>query len=255
VEVEIIPAGPPVAAFGGVVNNATFARDDPIPPGGICALFGEQLINGDPATGTLIPLVQQLGGATLFVNDRPTPLYFSSYGQINFQLPFDIPPGDALVRVDREGQRGNTVSVRVTDRAPRFLLIGFEEYGIIVNNKDGTFAIPAAVSAQTGIPGHPAQRGEALVMYAVGMGQTVPPVATGAGAPADPLGWILPLPEAVFGGAETTDVLYAGLTPFFVGLYQVNVVVPNRSPRGDAVSIVLSQDGQIISNKVRVAIQ
>lgn len=258
VEVEIIPAGPPVAFFGGVVNNAAFARDDPVPQGGICALFGEQLSNQDPQLGDKIPLVQQLGGATVFVNDRAAPLYFTSYGQINFQLPFETPPGEALVRVDRDGRRGNTVSVRVVERAPRilrYLVSGLEEYGIVQNPKDGTFAIPTALSATTTVPGHPVARGDAVVMYVIGMGQAVPPVATGAGAPLDPLSEILPRPQVIFGGAEVTDVLYSGLTPFFVGLYQVNVVVPNRSPRGDAVSVALSQDGRIISNKVNIAIQ
>jgi uncharacterized protein (TIGR03437 family) len=258
VEVEIIPAGPPVAAFGGVVNNATFARDDPIPQGGICALFGEQLSNQDPQQGDRIPLVQQLGGATLFVNDRPTPLYFTSYGQINFQLPFETTLGEALVRVDRDGQRGNTVSVRVVERAPRilrYLVPGLEQYGIVQNYKDGTFAIPAALAAQTGVPGHPAAIGEALVMYVIGIGQTAPPVPTGAAAPSGTTGEVLPRPKVVFGGDEETDVLYYGYTPTFVGLYQVNVVVPKRSPVGDAVSVVLSQDGQIISNKAYIAVQ
>jgi len=254
VEVEIIPQGPPVAYFGGAVNNATFARDDPIAQGGIVALFGEQFSRQDPASGTRIPLVQQLGGATVFVNDRPTPLYYSSYGQMNFQMPFEIPPGEALVRVEREGERGNTITVRVSDREPRILRLGIEDYGIVVNT-DGSFPIPAPVAAQYGLPGHPAKAGDALVMYLIGMGQTQPPVATGAGAPADPLAWVQPQPRVVFGGTKDTDVFYAGMTPFFVGLYQVNVYVPQKPPKGDAVSVALAVDSTVISNKVHIAIQ
>ena len=49
--------------------------------------------------------------------------------------------------------------------------------------------------------------------------------------------------------------LYAGLTPGFVGLYQINVTLPNNVPRGDAVSATFTMGTNIFSNRVVIAIQ
>jgi uncharacterized protein (TIGR03437 family) len=49
--------------------------------------------------------------------------------------------------------------------------------------------------------------------------------------------------------------LYAGLTPNFVGLYQVNVTIPEDAPRGNAVSVTLVSDEFGTSNRVTIAIE
>ena len=49
-------------------------------------------------------------------------------------------------------------------------------------------------------------------------------------------------------------VLFAGLTPGFVGLYQINVIVPAEAPTGP--SVPLSIGGSVGgSNRVKIAIQ
>jgi uncharacterized protein (TIGR03437 family) len=40
-------------------------------------------------------------------------------------------------------------------------------------------------------------------------------------------------------GGERADVLFSGLTPGFTGLYQVNARVPQNTPIGDTVPLVL----------------
>ena len=47
---------------------------------------------------------------------------------------------------------------------------------------------------------------------------------------------------------------YQGLAPGFVGLYQVNAVVPEVSVPDPAVPLVITQDG-IASNAVTIAVQ
>jgi uncharacterized protein (TIGR03437 family) len=60
-------------------------------------------------------------------------------------------------------------------------------------------------------------------------------------------------------GGVNTPVTFAGLTPGFVALYQVNVHVPSGVPTGDAVPLVLTvtnPDGTTAqSNTVTAAVQ
>jgi len=55
------------------------------------------------------------------------------------------------------------------------------------------------------------------------------------------------LPVTVTVGGVEAPVVYQGLAPGFVGLYQVNVVLPSTVTPGDAVPVVVRQNG-IVSN-------
>ena len=66
------------------------------------------------------------------------------------------------------------------------------------------------------------------------------------------------LQTATFGGgftgrATTGNVLFSGLTPTAVGLYQVNVTVPSDSPLGALVPVTLLVNG-VQSNPVYLAV-
>jgi uncharacterized protein (TIGR03437 family) len=58
---------------------------------------------------------------------------------------------------------------------------------------------------------------------------------------------------AVLNGTEL-PVQYAGLTPGFIGLYQVNVPVPGGTAPGSTLSLSIKASG-VLSNAVNVAIQ
>jgi uncharacterized protein (TIGR03437 family) len=243
VSLQVVAAGPPVIGYQRVVNNASFGSGEDLAPGGIVAIFGEQLSFQPAASASSLPLPTELGGARVFVNDRPAPVFFSSYGQINFQIPFDTNNGFAAVRVDREGQRGNTVSIRLVSSEPRMLRYG-GNYAIAVN-PDGTLVGPTRL----GIPNvRPARRGEAIVIYSLGLGRTEGNPVSGAASPGDPLprvpgGGRILFDVGALGGGIGVDTLYTGLTPGFVGLYQSNVVVPANVSSGDVRIQLLTDTG------------
>ena len=56
------------------------------------------------------------------------------------------------------------------------------------------------------------------------------------------------------GGGVSAPVEFAGLTPGFVGLYQVNIRIPADAPTGAAVELTLEQDG-ITSTPVTLPVQ
>ncbi len=254
VQLEVTPQSAPIAAFQGVVNNATFEAGDQLAPGTIAAVFGEQFTYGAPQQAAVLPLETTFGGVRVLVNDRPAPVYYVSYGQVNFQVPYETLAGEAVVRVEREGQRGNGVSVGIAAFAPRLLRLGIGDYGIVVN-QDGTFPIPVTA----GIPSRAARAGDALTIYALGLGATTPAVRSGEGSPVDPLAQVAPAPKVFFGagplsGGTTADPFFVGLTPFLVGLYQINVIVPRDTPRGPNVVLYIERNG-VASNPVRIALE
>ena len=253
IDLEVMAASAPIAQFQGVQNNGTNEIGGPLGAGTIAAIYGEQFIAGEPVAAPKLPLETQLGGARVLVNNRPAPIYYASSQQINFQIPYDAGSGPAEIRVERDGQRGNAVSADIAVRAPRILrFIG--DYGIIVN-QDGTFPMPPIPNVAC----RPARAGDALTVYAIGLGPTSPVVESGVASPADPLAYASPVPSVTFGGglsgaASTVTPLFAGLTPGLVGLFQINVIVPSDAPKGPSVPFYLLQ-GATPSNRVAISIE
>ncbi len=251
---RIVPKGNPVVA--AALDNATFEPFDTVSPGDVMVVKGDQLSFEPYASGPAPPLATTLGGARVLVNGVAAPIFYSSYGQIAFQLPADVPTGQSIVQVERDGNMlSNKVSVEVKARAPKVLRIGVKDFGAIVNAADNSYPMPPGA-----IPGantHPAKPGDVLVIYAIGLGLTDPWPATGQPAPSsEPLARMVAKPRVNFGGGllgaiATPD--FAGLTPTYAGLYQINVRIPDNTPRGIVDLTVAFPD--FVSNAVKIAIE
>ena len=245
--------GAPSISFGGVVDDAIFGGGDAVAPGDIAALFGDQLFFSAGMQGSGTPLSTTIGTTQVTVNGIAAPLFYASYGQINFQVPVNISPGIAQVQVTRDGQQSNIVSLPIANRAPRLLQIGVGTYGAILNT-DGS--IPMPVGSFPGVNTHPAHVGDTLTIYAIGLGVTNPAVAAGATAPSSPLPALVSTPTVYFGYFVNVPAatLYAGLSPGSVGLYQVNVTIPQGVPAGNIDLRITFPDGTY-SNPVQIAVQ
>ena len=173
VDLEIVSAGPPVVDFQGVLDNAIFVPGDAIARGDIVAVKGQQLSMMAPATGTAPPLSTQVADTQVLLNGVPIPIFYTSYGQINCQIPTDAPAGIATLQVKRtDGQASNLVTVTIGARAPRLLRFNIGDYGAIVNGQDGSYPLPAG--AIPGVNTHAGQAGDTLIIYAIGLGDTNP---------------------------------------------------------------------------------
>jgi uncharacterized protein (TIGR03437 family) len=253
VTLEVIPQGPPMAYFAGVLTNSSTLPN--VAPGTIAWMFGEQFTFNAPSSAATLPLDTSLNGVTVYLNNTAVPVYYVSYGQINFQIPFSTMQGDYIVRVQREGLTGNSVGLTVNLREPRILTLNGAGtgYGIIVN-QDNSFPAPASYGAGF----HPAKAGDWLVIYALGLGPTAPEVASGAGSPLNPLSKVdigvkVVLTDGFF--STSVDAYFAGLTPNLVGLYQINFQVPTNAPKGDSINLALQLGGDTLSPPVNIALQ
>lgn len=250
------PITGPLSNIGGALNNTTYTPGESLAQGDIVALFGSQFLTGSPVAASSLPLSTTLGGLQVFLNDQPVPVYYASVGQINFQVPFNAQIGDGTLRVDSNGMRGNTIAINIAKSVPRLLRLNgnFGDYGI-VTNPNNSLAIPSALG------GIPAKVGAALVIYAIGFGPTSPSVDSGAGSPsAEPLARLANHPKVCFSSPTPfnpgicVDPLFAGLSPGFVGLYQINVVIPQGAPTGDIVPVTITTDDGT-SNTIYIAVQ
>jgi uncharacterized protein (TIGR03437 family) len=254
---SVVAPSAPFAYFGGAVDIATYRATDSVAQGDIVSVWGEQLCD-QVYTASAVPLPSQLGTTSVLVNGVAAPLYFASNGQINIQVPFETQPGLAVVRVVRNSQTGNGISMQVASRAAHILPLPASQYGIVQDFNQGyAFAMPPT-------PSYPSQRahvGDVLIIWSTGLGQSSPPVATGAGAPGVeplariPAGTVLAHLGDRFSNSGVDLVPdYAGMTPTLVGLYQVNITVPSNAPTGDNVPLYLEL-GNAMSNQVLVAIE
>jgi len=237
-------AAAPALNSGGIVNGASFAPAAPLAPGSIISVFGANLATA-PAGASSLPLPKTLAGASLQVGGLDVPLFYSSGGQVNAQLPFELAL-NTRPQLIVKGASFVTVPETITVAAAR--------PGIFTMSQDGKGqGVIVDVNNRLVDASNPAAAGDVLVVYCTGLGATNPAVRSGEAAPAPPA----PLarvvtPVSVTIGGQPAVVQFAGLTPGYAGLYQVNVQIPPGIAPGPSVSLVITQDG-VPSNTVTLA--
>lgn len=249
VQLVIVAQGPPIAAAGGVVNNGTFGGGEPLSQGDIAAVFGSQFTFDAPTSASSLPLGTTLDEVQVLVDGQAAPVYYTSSGQINFEIPINAATGDGTIQVVRNGTMGNMIYVSINAQVPRFILY------------DGGYAImTTAAGALTGTPANPVKVGDTIVIYTIGLGPTSPPVASGTASPTKPLATVPGTTQICF-GVETpfspppcATPAFVGLTPGFVGLYQINVTIPPTVKTGANTMSVILEDN-ISSDPVPFAVQ
>jgi uncharacterized protein (TIGR03437 family) len=252
---------PVIRTDGGIVNGASFDPSEPITPGSLITIFGSELAS-QVAQADSIPLATELGGVRVnFVTPTGTiaaPMLFTLNdtpgrpSQLNIQVPWDLVPagnGTVDVVVVRNGQSSAAGHATVGQFSPA--IFASNGRAVAVNNVDGTLAWP--VGAVQGLATHPAKPGDALILYANGLGAILEGAPVNGAASTDLLRHTATTPQALVGGMSAR-VLFSGLAPQFVGVNQVNIVVPDNAPVGDAVPIQLSVGGITSTDQVTIAI-
>jgi len=247
-----LAVGVPAVGIGGVVSGASFSTEAVVAPSSIASLFGVNLAT-DTASATELPLPTTLAGTQVLVNEVPAPLFFVSPTQINLQMPGEVAGTAVTVVVVAGGVRGLEGSASIAPEVPGIFTLNQQGTGqgaVLLANTE-VFAAP--VGSVPGRSSRPANRGEFLSIFCTGLGATSPPVPPGEAAGSSPLSETLQTPVVTIGGVPA-EVSFSGLAPGFVGLYQINVPVPQGAPTGDAVPLVIQIGGRS-SNTATVAIQ
>ena len=258
----VATAQTPTVVDGGVLNGASFAKGQPVSPGGLVSIFGTGLVS-KLATADTIPLSSSLGGVTVtFADLPPAPLLAvipgipgQSDDQINVQIPWEIGSGTGVVNVMVTTPNGTSAPVAV-NFAPSMPGIftsaaGGQLYAIAVNSSDSSLAWPQGLAPSGS---HPAQAGDVLIIYATGLGAVDHQPADGGISGPSVLANTIATPTVLFGGVPG-DVLFSGLAPQFVGVNQLNVQVPTGVTPASTVPLQIKVNGVSSTNQVVVAIQ
>ncbi len=239
---------PPVVGSGAVVNAASFAAQAPLAPGSLISVFGSSLAHGQGSASAL-PLPISLGGSTILLAGQSAPLLYASDGQVNALVPYGINVNTAQQLV---------ISVGTSISVPQAVTLAAAAPGVFTINGSGSGqgiieGVDANQVQTLADTDHPVSPGEAVIIYCTGLGEVNPPVRTGAAAPLAPLSNTVSPVTVTIGGQQAT-VLFAGLTPNFAGLYQVNALVPKGVTPGSEVPVVITAAGQQ-SKTVTIAVR
>ncbi len=238
---------PPQIASGGVTNAMRTLERAPLAPGTFAGIVGERLADrASEAPAGAFPAV--LESSRVLVGGRTIPLNSVAEKQVRALLPFGLPPRTThQVVVQRGGVYSLPEAITVVDAQPAILTAdnSGEGQGLVFGVSAGT---PRMADAR-----NPVKAGEAVTLYGFGLGAVTPEVEIGAPTPAEPLVRTLAKVTATVGGVPA-EVTYSGLSPSYIGLYQVNLVIPADAKPGAAVPLVIEAAG-LPSNTVTLAIR
>ncbi|HUJ20671.1 MAG TPA: TIGR03118 family protein [Bryobacteraceae bacterium] len=237
-----IQAAPTVQA-SGVENGASF--DSTIAANSWVSIFAGGLSgvtrSWETSDFTNVQLPTELSGVTVTVNGEPAYLSYVSPMQINLLMPTDIAAGPAQIVVTNGLLSSPAVTVTVESVAPAFFLFSGTKY-IAATHSDNV-SLTGPPNLISGVTTTPAQIGETVVLYGTGFGATNPPVPNGQ---LITTAYPLAVTPTVTIGGVAAHVAFAGVTA--PGLYQLNVVVPEGVPAGDAAVVVQVPGGQSQAN-------
>jgi uncharacterized protein (TIGR03437 family) len=235
-----LPAARAQQANVALVNAASY--DTTVAPGSIGALFGSGLTTQGAQAATGVPLPTSLAGLSVTINGLTAPLFFASANQVNLQVPSGVAAGTANIQVFRNGVTAPvaTGTVTVAEAAPGIFTADLSGRGqAIALNSD--FSRNADFNRYPG--SRPEATGNFVIIYATGVGNTNPLVADGQAAPGSTLAQATGATNVTISGVAA-QVLFSGLAPGFVGLWQINAVLPTGLPTNLTTNLTIELKGK-----------
>ena len=221
-----------------IVNAASFLTR-PLSPGLIASLFPTTGAKFGPDTAAYpgYPTPRTLADLQVLFNGTPAPLYYVSPTQINFQVPYSAPTsGTADIQVVQAstGLLYAAGTATMATATPGFLTYNGSGSGQVLAQNDDQITLNTNNA--------PIARSKVLPVYGLGFGQI--PASQPDDTPPTAAVKMNIQPQVVVGTSLLTpaQILYAGLTPGYVGLFQLNILIPDTVPPGNNIALVMSVD-------------
>jgi len=238
----------PLIRPNGVITASAFGGSSAIAPGTFIEIYGQNLAGTTRAwqasdfTGNAAP--KSLDGVSVRINGQPAFVSYVSPSQVNALVPSAIAPGTAVVIVQNDSQISRPYTVTVNTLEPGLLAFPLAasasgQYAVAIFPDYTTYVLPPGVNPE--VPSRRAKAGDTITLYGIGFGPVIPGVP--AGNIAIQANSLQATAEVTFDG-HPGQVTYAGSAPGFVGLYQLNVVVP------DGVVVMGTYDDTVLVNVI-----
>jgi len=254
---QLTPTGPTVSA-GGVVSASAFGGFSAIAPGTWIEIYGSNLSTDRRSWGTSdfqgAQAPTALDGTGVTIGGQPAFVDFISGGQVNAQVPSNVPTGSQTLTVKTPAgtTAGYTVTVNAVEPgmlAPSSFNVGGIQYVGAVFTDLTTYVLPPG--AVPNVTSRRAKAGDTIVLYGVGFGPVTPTIS--AGQIVGQTNQLITAPQVLIGQTPAT-VTFAGLVQGSVGLYQFNVVVPSVTA-SDKVPVTFSVGGAAGTQTLYTAVQ
>ena len=243
------------------VSGADYRAVNSHAPESIASMFGQALATSVAAAPS-IPLPTTLSGTTVTVLDslgvaRSAPLFYVSPSQINYQVPPATATGWAYVTVKNGAGVSSSATTRIVPAA----------FSIFTANSNGT-GVPAAYLQRGKADG--SQQIEIVGQYNAALNNWVTtPIDLGPASDQVYLvlfgtgvrGWDGSVaPVVCYFGTDTTSYIpalpaYAGIQPNFVGVDQINVLLPRSLAGKGEINLYVTANGGSTSNIVKLNIR
>jgi uncharacterized protein (TIGR03437 family) len=234
---------PPAFPPDSVVNSANGSPTS-LTPNVLASLYGTNLASStgsavDSGSGALPTL---LAGVRVIVGGIFASLLYVSPTQVNFIMPASLLPGQTNIVLVRDFIATPTAQITLLDAAPALFAA---DSRIAAQHADGSMISPDA-------PAHP---GEVIVVYGTGLGRTDPTQIDGLlPSSAAPIALLNQLQVLLDGQpVPVENILYAGITPGFAGLYQIDLRLPSQIGATPELRIALGDQMSQGSLRLQVA--
>jgi uncharacterized protein (TIGR03437 family) len=229
------PAATPGAPYytAASIANSAASVAGLYAPNTFVTIYGQNLayvtvaISSDDIHGGMLPTSLIGTGVTVLINNLGAAIYYVSPGQINVLIPANLAAGPATLQLEVDGLAGPAVTIMLGATAPAMFQL--DAVTVLATHADYSLVTAAA----------PAQPGEEIVLYATGLGTTIPPAEYNQLPPsAAPLAAGVNFQVLLNGSpVDPRDILYAGAAPGFAGLYQINLILPANTPPNPEIQI------------------
>ncbi len=234
------------SAVISVLNGARTDAAAETAAGAWVTLTGTGLADTSSAAATT-PYPTILAGTQVLMQSRPLPLSYVSPGQIDAFVPAGMNAGTQQLTVIRNGTRSSGVDVLVTEVGPGLFSLD--------GSGQGQGAILVTNTGSPAVPEQPVKRGQSISIYCTGLGPVNGnPPQDGEATPLSPS-----LPDLRYSEGHNwrrgcARQFLRGLAPTLVGIYVVNVQVPDTVNPGDNIPVMLTIGG-LASNSVTIAVR
>jgi uncharacterized protein (TIGR03437 family) len=242
----------------GAITAGNYGAFTSIAPGTWMEIYGVNLANvlsGNWQAGFVgNNAPTSVDGTSITVAGIPAYVAYVSPGQVNIEVPSGVPSGTQQIVVTTAG--GTSTAYNITVNAtepgmlapPSFIINGQQNIVAVLSNTTTYILPPGTIAGLTTVRTKP---GDYITFYGVGFGAVTPAMQAGT------LVLAVNQINANFGvtmGGVPATVTYDGLGPYYTGLYQFNVIVPNIGA-SDATPVVFTLGGTPIpQNNLVIAV-